>query len=108
MLCIARALITNPEVCVLHTPTEGLDEVTAERILLLLRESVDEKGVGQDENTWHMRRPRTCIITAAKVASVAVAERVYSVSHKDGVKYISKAEAKQMVRDALHNTNAKK
>jgi len=41
---IARALITSPEVIFADEPTAALDLVTAERVLGLLRQAVDELG----------------------------------------------------------------
>ena len=86
LLCLARALITNPEVLVLYSPTEGYDAITSKRVLFLLREFADEKGVGQGDATRHMRRPRTIIFSTASVMAAQFADKCFHVSQVDGIR----------------------
>jgi len=60
---IARALIMNPEVLVIHKPLSHFDEQQSAFVLCLLREFVDMRGVDQVPEERRLRRPRTCIIS---------------------------------------------
>eukprot|EP00747_Dinoflagellata_sp_TGD_P187824 gnl/TRDRNA2_/TRDRNA2_4588_c1_seq1.p1 gnl/TRDRNA2_/TRDRNA2_4588_c1~~gnl/TRDRNA2_/TRDRNA2_4588_c1_seq1.p1 ORF type:complete len:255 (+),score=36.01 gnl/TRDRNA2_/TRDRNA2_4588_c1_seq1:61-765(+) len=91
LLCIARALIANPEVLILHRPTASFDRVHSESILGQLREFVDKKGILQDESMWYMRRPRTCIMSGARELSVALSDHIYLVSKDKGLKKLDRA-----------------
>lgn len=98
---MARAVIANPEVLCIHKPTLAFDNDTAAVVLKVLKSFVEEKGVLQDHS--HMaflsRRNRTCIITAARTASVRTADLVFQIS-PDGVKKIEKHEiTEESVRD---------
>jgi ABC-type multidrug transport system fused ATPase/permease subunit len=96
ILGLARAVITNPELMCIHKPIMAYNEETSKVVLDMLKQFCIDKGVEQELESRHVRRPRTCIITAAKASSVKVADFVYWVSHKDGVRYISKSEANEM------------
>eukprot|EP00746_Dinoflagellata_sp_MGD_P142563 gnl/MRDRNA2_/MRDRNA2_75508_c0_seq1.p1 gnl/MRDRNA2_/MRDRNA2_75508_c0~~gnl/MRDRNA2_/MRDRNA2_75508_c0_seq1.p1 ORF type:complete len:346 (-),score=51.44 gnl/MRDRNA2_/MRDRNA2_75508_c0_seq1:372-1334(-) len=84
LLNIARALMCNPEVLIFHKPTLMLNDRLGENTLACLRKFVDHKGLEQDPKQRGMRRPRTCIITAARIAGVLIADKVFEVQ-KDGV-----------------------
>lgn len=79
LICIARALIANPEVLCLHKPTLHVSAEVAESIIKLLREFVDKRGIEEDEATFTERRPRTCIITSTRAKSLALMDEVYRV-----------------------------
>ena len=63
LLVIARALIANPEVLLMHTPTATLDDRLAKRTLETLRAFVDDRGLENHETEIEHRRPRTLIFT---------------------------------------------
>ncbi len=44
-VCLARTLVTRPEILLLDEPTSALDDKTAEGILLMIRELSIEKGM---------------------------------------------------------------
>eukprot|EP00747_Dinoflagellata_sp_TGD_P179728 gnl/TRDRNA2_/TRDRNA2_31018_c0_seq1.p1 gnl/TRDRNA2_/TRDRNA2_31018_c0~~gnl/TRDRNA2_/TRDRNA2_31018_c0_seq1.p1 ORF type:complete len:979 (+),score=129.12 gnl/TRDRNA2_/TRDRNA2_31018_c0_seq1:84-3020(+) len=88
LLCIARALVANFEVSVFHVPTGGLDDITSNRLLLMLQEYVDEKGVVQNDAEKAFRRPRTCIFSAAHVEHAKVADEIWLVSQAHGLQQI--------------------
>jgi len=94
LLCLARALIANPEVLCIHKPTLAFDEKTSNIVLEVLQEYVTDKGIDQDMETQHLRRPRTCIITSAKALGVSSSDRVFHVSKKNGICEVDKDDVK--------------
>eukprot|EP00747_Dinoflagellata_sp_TGD_P085127 gnl/TRDRNA2_/TRDRNA2_162772_c0_seq2.p1 gnl/TRDRNA2_/TRDRNA2_162772_c0~~gnl/TRDRNA2_/TRDRNA2_162772_c0_seq2.p1 ORF type:complete len:340 (-),score=65.44 gnl/TRDRNA2_/TRDRNA2_162772_c0_seq2:9-995(-) len=92
LLCIARALIANPEVLIMHKPTEDFDDITSRNILGILQNFVRQKGIHLDATTRRLRRPRTCIITTSKVAGCFFSDQVWHVSNKFGIKLMKKEE----------------
>merc|ERR1712050_507010 len=60
---LARALVMNPEVLVLHRPTLNYDHGTALKIMMFIRKNVDNRGFKVPEETRGRRRPRTCFYT---------------------------------------------
>merc|ERR1712151_825512 len=62
LFCIARALISNPEIICLDRPCSTFDHETGHMLMDVFGKFVREKGVEQDRDTWHDRRPRTCIL----------------------------------------------
>lgn len=97
LLQFARAIITNPELMCVHKPVMYIGDKSSAVVLELLREFCVQKGVGQNDKTRQHRRPRTCILTAAKIAAVQEADRIYLVSRKAGIKYIPKEFALKSV-----------
>lgn len=92
LCCLARAMVTNPEVFVCHKPTMAYDDTTSHRVLSILREFCWNKGLDQDEAKRHVRRPRTCIITSSKMLGVVTSDCVYHVSKARGIRLLSKEE----------------
>jgi len=64
---LARALIYNPEVLVLHRPVDEADEAFGLEILHLLREFCDCRGLELDDAEFPKRRPRTVFFTGGQV-----------------------------------------
>eukprot|EP00747_Dinoflagellata_sp_TGD_P010686 gnl/TRDRNA2_/TRDRNA2_120057_c0_seq1.p1 gnl/TRDRNA2_/TRDRNA2_120057_c0~~gnl/TRDRNA2_/TRDRNA2_120057_c0_seq1.p1 ORF type:complete len:701 (-),score=77.89 gnl/TRDRNA2_/TRDRNA2_120057_c0_seq1:104-1903(-) len=97
LLCLARALVTNPEVLVLHKPTEGFDEITSHYILHLLDEFKRERGVElfPDPDLW--RRKRTIIMSSSKMVGIAltVTDAVFHVSTANGITQMDKEHLSQ-------------
>eukprot|EP00747_Dinoflagellata_sp_TGD_P012558 gnl/TRDRNA2_/TRDRNA2_121782_c0_seq1.p1 gnl/TRDRNA2_/TRDRNA2_121782_c0~~gnl/TRDRNA2_/TRDRNA2_121782_c0_seq1.p1 ORF type:complete len:104 (+),score=11.34 gnl/TRDRNA2_/TRDRNA2_121782_c0_seq1:2-313(+) len=76
----------------IHKPTLNFDEVVQEKVISMLRQYVDKKGVLQDANQLSFRRPRTCVMTASECRiSVDAADVVYIVSHR-GIRQIEAAK----------------
>lgn len=92
LLCIARALVANPDVLVMHKPTLAFDERTSVKVLGLLKDFVVRRGVEQEAGTWNRRRPRTCIITSSKMHGVEIADQVFHISSDGGIRQLDKAE----------------
>jgi ABC-type multidrug transport system fused ATPase/permease subunit len=82
LLNVARALIANPEVLVMHSPAVHLDRTNAEKVFTLLREFVDKKGLEQDPTGWRYRRPRTCVITSNRIDGVHMSDHVFLCQNK--------------------------
>jgi len=59
MIHLARALIVNPEVLVVHHPTLFLPKDMVKVIARVLKAFVNQKGLAMDPVTRHLRRPRT-------------------------------------------------
>ena len=59
ILGFARAVITNPEMMVVHMPTSSIDEITSEKMLFMLSDFTLRKGVLQNDELKSMRRPGT-------------------------------------------------
>lgn len=76
---LARALIANPEVLVLHMPCDSLRATQAEVVITKLREFVDNKGVELPEDVSGRRRPRTCIFTSNHHHILEKADTIWSV-----------------------------
>jgi len=79
LLNLARALVANPEVLVLHKPTSNMDDRLAHNTLQILREFVDNRGVEEDVATFKQRRPRTCVLTASRSEGVHVPDLCSSI-----------------------------
>ena len=79
---LARALITNPEVLVVHKPALFFDDGDAKLVLDLLREHVDERGLELPKEGKRHRRPRTVFFTCAKIVGVTLADKVFEVRLK--------------------------
>jgi len=97
LLCLARALIANPELMCVHKPTMPFDEMQSVTVMNMFREFCDLKGVEQDDKTRHRRRPRTCCITSSKVVGVEYADKVYLVNKKDGIRLMEGEDVSTML-----------
>merc|ERR1712216_603910 len=86
MLCLARALIANPEILILHKPTLPFDEVASDLVLKVLKEFVDYKGISEHPARWYMRRPRTCVYSAVELADLVYADVIYHIDPVKGMK----------------------
>mmetsp|Transcript_72411 Transcript_72411/g.223741 ORF Transcript_72411/g.223741 Transcript_72411/m.223741 type:complete len:127 (+) Transcript_72411:52-432(+) len=89
VLCLARALIANPQVLCLHKPTHLFDEVRSDEILQVLRRFVEESGLVLDPASAD-RRPRTCIFTSSKLLGVEVSDQVFHISSDHGIQPVEK------------------
>jgi len=60
---LVRALTMNPEVLIIHKPTASFSDRHAKKIVEILRDFVDNRGLEEPRETVHSRRPRTCIFS---------------------------------------------
>lgn len=90
LLQFARAIITNPELLCIHRPFMQYSEAISHNVSVMLREFCEAKGVEQDVKTRHLRRPRTCVFTAATIERARGAHHIYFLSRQLGIRCISK------------------
>eukprot|EP00928_Gymnodinium_smaydae_P029614 TRINITY_DN22256_c0_g1_i1.p1 TRINITY_DN22256_c0_g1~~TRINITY_DN22256_c0_g1_i1.p1 ORF type:complete len:1018 (-),score=208.61 TRINITY_DN22256_c0_g1_i1:56-2692(-) len=95
---LARALVMNPEVLVLHKPMAHFDEEHRQHVMNLLRDYVDCRGVEKSPEEFAMRRPRTCIFS---VSTHDVSEMADIILNVDGGR-IDQLDTKKMnvIRDS--------
>jgi ABC-type lipoprotein export system ATPase subunit len=94
-LGMARALIMNPELICVHKPLMSLNANRGNKVLLAFREFIDNKGCKVDSSTRHLRRSRTCILTADKAQSAVNADVVYKVGNGTVVELASDRVAQE-------------
>jgi ABC-type multidrug transport system fused ATPase/permease subunit len=70
LLHTARALITNPELMVMHTPLAPFSKLVAKNIDRILREHVDLRGFEVNNEHSEDRHPRTCVASMPLGGSV--------------------------------------
>jgi ABC-type multidrug transport system fused ATPase/permease subunit len=85
-LNLARALVNNPHVLVLHLPTKYLNQSLAANAFKVLRKFVDLRGLRVESEDTHMAsinyqpRPRTCFFTTTSPIGTSVADMVLEVN----------------------------
>lgn len=91
LLHVARALVCNPEVLCIHKPALFLNTEMSDNMYAVLKEFVCNRGLEEDTKTFYQRRPRTCIVSARRVAGPAAecADAVYHVSAADGLQLVA-------------------
>jgi ABC-type multidrug transport system fused ATPase/permease subunit len=77
LIHLARALIYNPEVIVVHTPGMYFTSEQRQRVVSILADYVQERGLEMDEATRKMRRLRTCIFTSDDDSSIDAADVIF-------------------------------
>lgn len=93
LLNIARALVRDPELLVMHTPFYRFDGVHQRLVLATLREFVDKRGVEQSTRQINEPRLRTCIVSMlseshlARVADIALRLESGKVTQIQGVTF---------------------
>ena len=87
-LSLARAIITNPDVLVIHRPFLGLDQQSTKKVSAVLKDFVIHRGVAQDSSAFFSRRPRTCIVSSITPEGLEVADKIYKVT-KNGAKEVT-------------------
>jgi len=85
MVNIARGLIANPEMLCIHKPTNAFSERRALKVMKLLKQFCLEKGLAQNPDDFHHRRPRTCIVSCEQHTGINEADQVYDISVKNGI-----------------------
>lgn len=80
LLGIARAIIASPHLLFMDNPTMVFDNVLAVRVIDLLREFVDNRGVELDLTEVWKRRPRTLFFTTSRMRAAMMADRILHVS----------------------------
>lgn len=83
LLCLARALIANPQLLCIERHFMGFSAKVTRLIMSLLREHVDSRGV--ELSTEGRRRPRTCVMTGSDRQCGELIDRIFNVSHAKGI-----------------------
>jgi len=104
LINIARALIFNPEVLIMHQPTLALTHDQQEKVMLVLKEFVENRGLGKDGPPW-LRRPRTLLYSTLAPAGFKLADRVLRCDHGTTVTELGKDEVTQDVLQMLAAQN---
>jgi len=105
---LGRALIANPEILILEKPSLAFDNKQAVDILRTLREFVDNRGLEIDSDSINssgstaltsvkIRRPRTCVFTASRMAGCTVADEIYEV----GMDFVRRIEHADVTENML-------
>jgi len=98
-ISLARAVIANPDVLIIHRPFIALDERSAANVGKVLKEFVSNRGVIQDEASFRQRRPRTCILSTMIPYNLEAADKIYRVT-KYGADEVSAKEATETLKQA--------
>jgi ABC-type multidrug transport system fused ATPase/permease subunit len=75
LIHIARALIVNPEVMIVHHPTLTLPKDMSKVIITALKAYVTERGIEMCQKTKHLRRPRTLFYSSQEAFAVKFADK---------------------------------
>ncbi|CAE7437512.1 pgp-1 [Symbiodinium natans] len=104
LLHLARALVMNPEVLILHKPLEHFDYVFARRVVEILREFVDLRGLEKPRESLHLRSPRTCIFSVGHLDNLEDVDILLQVTNKqvEAVDLDSLCRLKQEVGQLFH------
>jgi len=77
--CLARGLIANPEILILHKPFVPFENEAKEQVATSLHEHVRSRGIGLPMDTLIMRRPRTCFYSVVDPADAKWADTVWRI-----------------------------
>jgi len=91
LLSLARAFIGNPEFLCVHKPIQVLDDFTASKVLELLKEFVDNKGIECDPAEFVARRPRTCFVTSNRKLNLDLADTILYIRGSSGIQVSKEA-----------------
>jgi len=80
LLGLARSLVYNPEVLCCDKPLVALNEESCRRVLDVLKQFVDQRGIGLCADTLLQRRPRTVIVAGSNRFCMQYADQLISVS----------------------------
>ena len=98
LLHLARALVYNPEILIVHSPTLLLDQEHQHVIIDVLRDFVNERGLELPKATRYRRRPRTCVFSTRSKADLRCVDTILECGGGK-VKTVSLAEAEKHFRD---------
>ncbi|CAE7512922.1 unnamed protein product [Symbiodinium necroappetens] len=90
-LGLARALVANPDVLVLHKPGMPYDDRTSHMVLEVIRSHVANRGLGYPSDPM-TRSPRTCLFTSSKRYGLQLADRIYLIGPTGEIRQVSADE----------------
>ncbi|CAK8991719.1 unnamed protein product [Durusdinium trenchii] len=78
---LARALVFDPHVLIVHRPVDELDDDLQELVLSLLREFVDQRGLEMNDKQGSLdlerRRNRTVLLTTGAATKTSISDYVW-------------------------------
>merc|ERR1712048_70832 len=77
LLTIARALIADPEVLVLHSPATLLSKAGTEQLFRAFRDCVLHRGTMQAPASYHVRHPRTIIVSHNRLDGLELTDKIF-------------------------------
>jgi Ca2+-binding EF-hand superfamily protein len=80
LIHLARAIIANPDVLILHKPLAQLDELHRHLVMTMMREFVDLRGIEKPAEERRLRRPRTCVFSVSDLKGCDLADTVLHVA----------------------------
>uniref|UniRef100_A0A7S1QLM0 ABC transporter domain-containing protein n=1 Tax=Alexandrium catenella TaxID=2925 RepID=A0A7S1QLM0_ALECA len=78
-MCLARALIANPEVLILHKPFLKYESQTKPLVRSALMEHKLSRGIALDQASIDQRRPRTCFYSVVDPRDADMADVVWEI-----------------------------
>jgi len=90
-MCLARALIMNPEVLLLQRPLSHFNDNVRDAVMAVITEHCRQRGFGMPHEDWEYRRPRTVVFTAATYNELTLADCIWEVRGAQGVRQIPSA-----------------
>eukprot|EP00931_Biecheleriopsis_adriatica_P073707 TRINITY_DN47940_c0_g1_i1.p1 TRINITY_DN47940_c0_g1~~TRINITY_DN47940_c0_g1_i1.p1 ORF type:complete len:956 (-),score=186.84 TRINITY_DN47940_c0_g1_i1:93-2960(-) len=95
MLHLARAFIANPEVLYLHKPTLHHHGERENLVFELMTDFVHQRGLYQDPDEFHTRRPRTVVLTAHRLPRERseLIDAAFVVTKEEGVMLVNADQA---------------
>lgn len=91
-LSLARALIANPEVLVLHMPFMNYDKAMTKQVKEVLKTHRDKRGIGQNEAELEMRRPRSVFWSVNNPEENEGAEIIWTINAEAKTVEVTEAE----------------
>mmetsp|Transcript_37275 Transcript_37275/g.112527 ORF Transcript_37275/g.112527 Transcript_37275/m.112527 type:complete len:807 (-) Transcript_37275:93-2513(-) len=88
-IMLARSFCMNPEVMAIHKPVNGFNEVERDKILVLLRRHVEERGLALPAEERCIRRPRTIFMSLSSLDKVQGVDTFYRVSVAGGIERLN-------------------
>mmetsp|Transcript_27497 Transcript_27497/g.64086 ORF Transcript_27497/g.64086 Transcript_27497/m.64086 type:complete len:895 (+) Transcript_27497:67-2751(+) len=90
-LGLARALVANPDVLVLHKPGMPYDDRTSQMVLEVIKSHIANRGLGFPSDP-SSRSPRTCIFTSSKRYGLQIADRIYLIGPTNEIRQVAADE----------------
>jgi len=86
-ISIARAMIVNPDVMLLHSPLQCYNRLAQDEILAAVRKHVANRGLSRPEDTVGLRGPRTVFFTPESADQAKMGDIVLQINHATGKVY---------------------
>jgi len=81
-LHLARGLIMNPELMIMHRPLYHFDDAMGKKLMKLIKQHHNNRGLCMPTTTMHRRRPRTVFMTVDNEWEENVADVIWRLNDK--------------------------